>query len=70
MGDPGAAATAAGVVQASEGLAVHQVCADYVDSRYVGDVDRMEWAVHPELAKPFIRGFPSGTAAPPDRRLD
>ena len=44
----------------SEQAEVRRICLDYVTSWYEADASRMEMAVHPELAKRFVRALPSG----------
>jgi hypothetical protein len=40
--------------------AVHETSLAYVESWYAGDAARMQEVVHPELARRFVRRFPSG----------
>ena len=44
----------------SEQAEVRRICLDYVTSWYEADASRMEMAVHPKLAKRFVRALPSG----------
>ena len=45
---------------AEEEAAVIAVVRDYIDGWYDGDVERMERALHPDLAKRSVRALPNG----------
>jgi hypothetical protein len=51
----------AGRGESADERAVQRTSLDYVESWYTGDAAAMQRAVHPELAKRFVRGFQSGT---------
>lgn len=57
----GATVTAtAGEVVESERAAIEAAVRDYIDGWYEGDAERMERALHPDLAKRVVRKLASG----------
>lgn len=47
-------------VSAADQAAIKQTALDYVEGWYEGNAERMERAVHPELAKRIVRTSPEG----------
>ena len=47
--------TRAAAQSAADSAGIRQTALDYIDGYYTGDADRMERAVHPELAKRIVR---------------
>src|SRR5918993_5374306 len=47
-------------VSAADQAAIKQTALDYVEGWYEGNAERMERAVHPELAKRIVRTGPEG----------
>ena len=48
---------------AADSAAIRATALDYIEGWYAGDTERMERAVHPELAKRIVMVNPSGRAA-------
>ena len=47
--------TRAAAQSAADSAGIRQAALDYIDGYYTGDAERMERAVHPELAKRIVR---------------
>src|SRR5918993_4717226 len=47
-------------VSAADQAAIKQTALDYVEGWYEGNADRMERALHPDLAKRIVRTSPEG----------
>lgn len=61
------AALSAAPVQAqaaADSAAIRAAALDYIEGWYSGDAERMERAVHPELAKRIVMRGPGGAAGP------
>lgn len=48
------------IVSAPDQAAIRQTALDYIEGWYEGNAERMERAVHPELAKRIVRTGPEG----------
>ena len=44
----------------SDSVAIEQAALDYIQGYYSGDAERMEKALHPDLAKRIVRTHPNG----------
>ena len=55
-----ATARAQGAVSDADKAAITQTALDYLEGWYAGDAERMERALHPELAKRIMRTNPQG----------
>lgn len=58
-----ASATAAQSQPSSEAAAIKQTALDYIEGWYEGNAERMEKALHPDLAKRIVRAQPNGRSA-------
>ena len=54
-----AASAAARAQTAADSTAIRAAALDYIEGWYTGDAERMERALHPELAKRVVRANPS-----------
>jgi hypothetical protein len=57
------AATAAQAQSAADSAAIRQPALDYIEGWYEADAERMERALHPDLAKRIVRTNPENTAS-------
>jgi hypothetical protein len=51
---------AAAAQSAADSTAIRQTALDYIEGYYEGNAERMERALHPELAKRIVRSNPQG----------
>ena len=56
-------ATAAKAQPSAEAAAIKQTALDYIEGYYEGNAERMERALHPDLAKRIVRPQPNGRSA-------
>ena len=54
-----APATTASAQTAADSTGIRQAALDYIDGFYTGDAERMERALHPDLAKRIVRTNPN-----------
>ncbi len=59
-----------GEALAKEKAAIEKAASDYIDGWYEGSVERMERALHPDLAKRRVRVMPNGRAILPTLSAD